>query len=86
MGYGVQFSSLMDPSRWEKVAQLYEEASKRPPSERGAYLAEASGGDGDLRQEVESLLRQDISSDGVLEQVARDAARFRMRRSGERPP
>ncbi len=66
----------MDPGRWEKVAQLYHAASERPPSEWRAYLAEASGGDEDLLQEVESLLRQDVSGDGALEQVACDASRL----------
>jgi tetratricopeptide (TPR) repeat protein len=66
----------MEPGRWEEVARLYEEAIQRPPLERGAYLAEATLDD-DLRREVESLLRQDVSRMGVLEQVAQDAALLR---------
>ena len=64
----------MEPRRWEEVAHLYEEARMCPPSERSAYVAEAAAGDDDLRQEVESLLKQDVSRAGVLEQVACDAA------------
>ncbi len=67
----------MESARWEKIADLYEEASARPPAEWSAYLAAASEGDDDLRQEVESLLRHNVARDGVLEQVARDAARLR---------
>ncbi|HTS47699.1 MAG TPA: serine/threonine-protein kinase [Bryobacteraceae bacterium] len=66
----------MDPGRWEKVVQLFEAASQRPPSEWRSYLEEASSGDDDLLQEVESLLKQDVASDGLLEQVASDASRL----------
>jgi len=66
----------MDPGRWEKVVQLFEAASQRPPSEWREYLAQASGGDDDLLREVESLLIQDVSGEGVLEQVASDASRL----------
>ena len=66
----------MDPGRWEKVVQLFEAASQRPSSEWRSYLEEASGVDHDLLQEVESLLKQDVASDGLLEQVASDASRL----------
>ncbi|HEX5229014.1 MAG TPA: serine/threonine-protein kinase [Bryobacteraceae bacterium] len=67
----------MDQGRWQRVAELYEAASERPPAEWSAYLAAASGGDDDLQQEVESLLSQEIARDGVLEEVARDATQLR---------
>src|ERR1051326_655659 len=65
----------MKPERWERIAQLYHEASERPAVQRSAFLAEACQGDEDLRREVESLLRQDVSQDGPLERVAEDASR-----------
>ena len=49
----------MDPERWERVARLYELSLEREPAERGAFVAEASGDDAELRREVESLLKHD---------------------------
>src|SRR6202158_1710124 len=63
----------MESERWEKVAELYHSACERTPAERSAFLDEACQGDQDLRREVESLLRQDVSQEGVLERVAGDA-------------
>src|SRR5262249_39851916 len=60
----------MDPERWQRIADLYELARAREPENRSAFLREACGEDEDLQQEVESLLRQDISGDGVLERIA----------------
>jgi serine/threonine protein kinase/Tfp pilus assembly protein PilF len=64
----------MDPARWDQIAQLYLAACDRDASERSAFLAAASDGDDELRREVESLLQQDVSSAGVLERVAQQAA------------
>ena len=63
----------MDTERWEKVAQLYHQAEACEPARRSEFLAEACRGDKELRREVESLLEQDASQDGVLERVAGDA-------------
>ena len=52
------------PARWQHIAFLYELAVDRDEAMREAFLAEACAGDEDLRCEVESLLRQDVS--GVL--------------------
>ena len=46
----------MTTDRWEQVQKLFEEALKRKPEERAAFLDEACGGDAELRREVESLL------------------------------
>jgi Tol biopolymer transport system component len=63
----------MGPERWEKVAELYQAACTLEPARRSAFLAQACQGDEELCREVESLLEQDASRDGVLERVARDA-------------
>lgn len=42
--------------RWQRVKELFEAASERGPAERAALLAQACGGDEEVRQEVESLL------------------------------
>src|SRR5215467_4477156 len=65
----------MGPERWEKVAEVYQAACTLEPARRSAFLAQACQGDEELRREVESLLEQDTSRDGVLERVAQDARR-----------
>ena len=62
----------MDRARWEKVIELYHAASEREPARRSAFLANACAGDAELRTEVESLLRQDLSEGDVLERIAED--------------
>ena len=64
----------MDRGRWDEIARLYEQALEHDATKRAAFVAGACGDDDELRREVESLLNQDISSDGLLESVARDAA------------
>lgn len=54
--------------RWRRVEQLFHDARERPPDQRGAFLAQACGGDSALRHDVESLLAQEEGSllhDGV---------------------
>jgi serine/threonine-protein kinase len=60
----------MNPERWRQIEQLYHAALERPSEERGAFLAEACGGGGELRREVESLLMRDDLSGGPLDYVA----------------
>jgi dipeptidyl aminopeptidase/acylaminoacyl peptidase len=59
----------MLPERWQRIAELYESASACEPANRGAFLRDACGGDEELRREVESLLEQDPSRDGLLESI-----------------
>jgi dipeptidyl aminopeptidase/acylaminoacyl peptidase/predicted Ser/Thr protein kinase len=56
----------MRPERWRKVEELYHAASEREPSQRAAFLREACQSDAELESEVESLLRQESSGDGLL--------------------
>ena len=46
----------MDVSQWQRVKDIFSSALEREPAQRSAFLAEACGEDGALRQEVESLL------------------------------
>ena len=62
----------MAPERWRQIERLYHSALECPPERRSAFLKEASGGDEDLRREVESLLRQ--SAEGVLDEPLWPAA------------
>ncbi len=63
----------MGSDRWEKIVELFYAARRIESGRRGAFLAEACGEDDALRREIESLLDQDASGAGVLEQVADQA-------------
>ena len=60
----------MEQQRWRQIEQLYHSARERDTLQRPAYLSEVCGGDEDLRREIESLLAQDPSRDGVLDRPA----------------
>src|ERR1051326_8623374 len=67
----------MKRDRWAQVARVYELASERPIDERDAFLDDACADDEDLRRQVDSLLAQHVSRDGVIERVAEDAGSSR---------
>lgn len=67
----------MDAERWMRVAHIFELVSERPLAERDHVLSSLCGDDAALRRDVESLLAQDVSRDGVIERVAADAASVR---------
>ncbi len=54
-----------DP-RWEKIKSLFDEALRRPPDGRRAWLAEACADD-ELRREVEGMMAAHDRTQGVLE-------------------
>jgi eukaryotic-like serine/threonine-protein kinase len=64
----------MSAARHQRIRELFEAALDRPPAERPAWLAEASGGDAALAREVESLLQAHEDQPGFLESAA-EAAR-----------
>jgi serine/threonine-protein kinase len=64
----------MGPDRWATVDRLYHAALTQPVERRAAFLAEACAGDDDVRHEVESLLAQAPSADGVFARGAAFAA------------
>jgi serine/threonine protein kinase/Tol biopolymer transport system component len=64
----------MTPERWKQTEKLYHAARDRPPGERVAFLAEACPDDEALRRDVESLLNEQISADGLLDAPFRAAA------------
>ena len=66
----------MDRARWEKVIEVYHAASEREPVRRSAFLTDACEGDDELRSEVESLLRQDLSQGDMLERIAEDSRKW----------
>ena len=56
----------MTDERWPRVKALFQAASERPPGERHAFLAAATGDDEALRREVASLLTWDASDASLL--------------------
>ena len=59
----------MTDERWPRVKALFQAAVERPPAERDAFLAAATGDDDALRQEVASLLTSDASNVSFLDQL-----------------
>ena len=57
----------MTPERWKRTEELYHAAGALPPSARPAFLSQACLDDQELQREVESLLNEPRSDDGLLE-------------------
>ena len=53
----------MTPERWREVDALVQATLERAPEERAAYVAQACGGDAELRREVESLVAAAVEDD-----------------------
>src|ERR1700693_5977456 len=64
----------MTPERYQRILELFEEASKRAPEDRAPFLADSSAGDEDLRRQVEAMLAADSRSGGFLEKTPDDLA------------
>ncbi len=60
----------MKPDPWKRVEELYHAILEREPQDRAGYLAQASGGDEDLRREVETLLCYDDRAADFIETPA----------------
>ncbi len=60
----------MDQSRWKQVEALYHAALEQEPRDRRSFVRQAAPDDEDLRREVESLLRQDVSGASPLDRPA----------------
>jgi Tol biopolymer transport system component/predicted Ser/Thr protein kinase len=57
------------PERWQRIEALYHAALERDPASRTAFLDGACGQDADLRREVESLLAEAATGEGLLDQA-----------------
>jgi serine/threonine protein kinase len=60
----------MTPDRWRRVKDLFSQACDRTHEQRAAFLADACGGDEELRIEVSSLLESYRETGGVLDAPA----------------
>src|SRR5215813_5027435 len=77
----------MTPERWKQVDQLMQDALDRGPAERAAFLADACGGDDELRREVESLIGFHERAENFIEtppaEVAADWLAVKELRTGQ---
>jgi len=63
----------VDPEKWQRVKALFQSALERRPTERNAFVAQASAGDSSVRAEVESLLASHENADqfvGILSKAS----------------
>jgi hypothetical protein len=74
----------MTPDRWAKVESLFHAALASEREDREAFLAEACGGDVELRDQVVALLAHDRTDASFIETPAvQVAARRLAREAGE---
>ena len=66
----------MTPERWERIKQIFNSAVREEPSQRAAFLSEACGNDGNLRKEVESLIRAHEKDGSFIDSPAYDRSSF----------
>jgi eukaryotic-like serine/threonine-protein kinase len=62
-------ATSMDSDPWTHIERVFNQAHARPPKERAAFLAQACAGRPALRHEVELMLGQAASMDGLLKEV-----------------
>ena len=63
----------MNPERWKRVREVFDQAIVVPEGDRAAFLDSVCSGDIELRQEVESLLRSHQEAGSIfLEKPAAD--------------
>jgi serine/threonine protein kinase/Tfp pilus assembly protein PilF len=64
----------VNDKRWEQIEQLYHSTREKDLKEREAFLANATGGDEELRREVESLLAYEDRAAQFIESPAVEVA------------
>jgi eukaryotic-like serine/threonine-protein kinase len=60
----------LSPERWQRAKQILQGALDVNPARRSAFLDEACAGDGEMRNEVESLLQSNEDAGSFLESPA----------------
>jgi serine/threonine protein kinase len=63
------------PERWQRIKEIFQSAAEHAPGDRDAYLTTATGGDAELRREVEKML-QYATGIGFLDRPAWEGLRF----------
>jgi len=65
----------LDPARWARVEQLFEQAAALAADERAAFLDQACADDPELRAYLVSLLDSDMAQSTLVESAIRDVLR-----------
>ena len=66
----------MEPQRWKEIDGIFAAALERDAGERPAFLAEACGGDAELRKDFESLIAHIVPDDLAGGPAAEEATRL----------
>jgi len=64
----------MNPERWRRIEQLFEQAVELEPDQRAQWLQNECVGDTVLLNQVESLILSELESGSMINQVIRDAS------------
>ncbi|HTF38521.1 MAG TPA: serine/threonine-protein kinase, partial [Blastocatellia bacterium] len=75
----------MKPQRWQEIDRIFAAALEHEPAARPEFLDEACAGDEQLRQEVESLLANDIPESLVGADAVNEAKSLLEKRAEEIP-
>jgi eukaryotic-like serine/threonine-protein kinase len=62
----------MDPERWQRLKEIYEEALEKDDASRGEFIEKSCRSDSELKREVEALLKS-YGQDSFLEKPAYEA-------------
>src|SRR5712692_9410570 len=65
----------MAAGRWERLKQLFDGAMELEPNRRAEFLDGACGGDAELREEVEKLIRGSDQDIGWVKEAISEAAK-----------
>jgi len=66
----------MDSARWQRIQRVFHDAADLPESEHDAFLKAACGNDVALVSEVMAMLRQDASSNSLLDRSLAEVAQL----------
>lgn len=74
---------MTTPERWKEIDRIFAAALELEPAARPPFLGEACGSDTDLRNEVESLLANDIPESLVGDHAVQAATRLLEKSAGD---
>jgi serine/threonine protein kinase/Tfp pilus assembly protein PilF len=75
----------MTPERWQQVEEIFQAALDTDAGARAAFVAQACGGDDELRREVGALLAYERQAEHFIEKPVLQEAAERLAESGRQP-
>src|SRR4051812_12892944 len=64
----------MDSVRWQRIQEVFHQATELPEAEREAFLTTATIGDDDLANRVRRLLEADAETQSIIDEPLADVA------------